>query len=103
MDGERLAALMCDDVRFRFGNADVVTGPENVRRFGEVFLSTLRTIRHRILDEWIAGDTAIHRMEVIYTRHDGTELTLPVANIIRVDGERIRDYQVYMDVSPLSG
>lgn len=100
-DPDRVGALMADEVRFRFGSAPEVTGRENVRQAARDFLSSLRAIRHRVLQEWIDGDTAIHQMDVTYTRDDEVQMTLPVVNILRLDGDRIRDYRIYVDLGPL--
>jgi hypothetical protein len=39
--------------------------------------------------------------EVTYTRHDGSRLSVPFANIFKLDGTRVREYLVFADVSPL--
>ncbi|NEQ29114.1 MAG: hypothetical protein F6K28_61285 [Microcoleus sp. SIO2G3] len=40
----------------------------------------------------------IVEMDVIYTRHDDTVITLPVADIFRFEGDLIGDMRIFMDV-----
>jgi hypothetical protein len=52
-------------------------------------------------DAWQAEDAVICRGEVTYIRHDGSTLTVPFANVFRMDGDKVRDYRIYMDASAL--
>jgi len=38
---------------------------------------------------------------VTYTRHDGTNLTLPFVNVFAMRGDLIQDYLIYIDATPL--
>jgi hypothetical protein len=38
---------------------------------------------------------------VTYTRHDGSILTVPFADVFLMAGDKVRDYRVYMDASAL--
>jgi hypothetical protein len=51
---------------------------------------------------WEMGDVHIVESEVTYTRKDGTQTQpLPATSTLRMNGDRIRDYRVFMDISPL--
>ena len=39
--------------------------------------------------------------ETTYTRHDGTQITLPFANVFELEGELISTYKIYADIGPL--
>ena len=39
--------------------------------------------------------------EVTYTRHDGSQITLPFCNIFEIDGDKIEVYRIYIDMAPL--
>ena len=47
------------------------------------------------------GSTQFIEGEVTYTRLDGTEITLPFADVFEYSGQRIRHYKIYMDINPL--
>lgn len=42
-----------------------------------------------------------HRRAVTYTRHDGSTLTVPFANVFGMRDIRVAHYQIYADVSAL--
>jgi len=39
--------------------------------------------------------------EVTYTRHDGSRVTLPFANVFRLRDDLISEYLIYADLAPL--
>jgi hypothetical protein len=51
---------------------------------------------------WEGGEVKSVEAEVTYTRKDGTRTqALPVTSTVRMDGDRIKDFRIFMDVSPL--
>jgi ketosteroid isomerase-like protein len=96
--------LMTEDVAFRFGSADPVVGRAAFAEGVSALASTIVSLTHRLLAVWttVAPDPAvICEMAVTYRRHDGSELTLPCANVFRLQEGRIADYRIYMDVNPV--
>jgi ketosteroid isomerase-like protein len=100
-DIERFAGLLAENVKFRFANANPVTGRANAREALTEFLTTIAGIQHDVLEEWRIGDVVLQQMTVTYTRHDGKKVTIPAANVLRLDGELVVDYQVYADLTPV--
>ena len=43
----------------------------------------------------------ICRGEVTYTRLDGSTLSVPFVNVLKLEGSLIRDYLIYADTSEL--
>jgi ketosteroid isomerase-like protein len=101
MDVEGYLRHVTDDIRFRFGSAPEVSGKAAVRDTVGQFFSSIGGIKHALTGVWESGETAIVRLEVEYTRKDGSKITLPCANIFEFRDERIADYRVYMDVTPV--
>jgi hypothetical protein len=59
-------------------------------------------LRHDLVDLWeIGDDVVVAIMDVAYRRLDGGELNLPCCNVFRVTSGLVRDYRIYMDVSPV--
>jgi ketosteroid isomerase-like protein len=58
-------------------------------------------IKHQLLEVWAVDDIVISRIEVTYTRKDGSTLTVPAVTIWRVRDRQIDDYRIYIDVAPL--
>lgn len=100
-DAEAFAGFLTEDARFAFGNLPAVAGRAAIRDFVAGFFSAIRAVSHRVPDAWQAGDTVVCRGEVAYTRHDGSTLSVPFANVLTMSGDKVRDYRIYMDASAL--
>ncbi len=106
MDTERLAQAFTDDAIFRFGNSEPAVGKQQVRQSIAVFFGMIEGLSHNITGVWSGnwekGEVQSVEAEVTYTRKDGTQTPpLPVTSTIRWEGDRIKDYRIFMDVSPL--
>ncbi len=100
-DVDGFAAFLTDDAQFRFGNADPVLGRPAIRHAVAAFFASIQSIQHRIYDVWWLEDAVICHGTATYTRHDATELSVPFANVFKFDGERVREYLIFADVSAL--
>jgi ketosteroid isomerase-like protein len=100
-DPDKFVAHLTPDVTFRFGNAEPVTGREAVREAVTGFFSTIGGLTHHIRNVFESGDTAIAQIDVEYLRKDGKSVTVPNADILVFDGDLIRDWQIYIDVTPV--
>lgn len=100
-DVEGFLGYLTDDVKFSFGNAPAVTGKDSVRKSLEGFFASIEGLSHRILETWVHPETVICQGEVTYTRIDNSQVTIPFANILRMEGERIKEYLIYIDITPL--
>lgn len=101
MDADRFAEYLDEDVSFRFGNAPAVTGKKAVRDAVDGFFKSIKGIRHTKLRMWLHPDSVLYQGIVTYTRHDGSEVTLPYLNLFLLNGEKIKDYMIYIDINPL--
>jgi ketosteroid isomerase-like protein len=100
-DPDQFIAHLTEDVVFRFGNADPVTGRQAVREAVTGFFSTIGGLTHHLLNVWEFGDTTIVQIDVEYARKDGKVVTVPNADILTYDGDLVRDWQIYIDVAPI--
>jgi hypothetical protein len=48
-----------------------------------------------------SGDTVIAQIDAEYLRKDGKSVTVPNADILVFDGDLVRDWQIYIDVTPV--
>lgn len=90
-----------EDAEFRFGNADPIHGREAIAAAVDGFFQSIAASRHRVEHLWEDPGTRACQGSVRYTRHDGTQLTLPFANVFYMDGERIERYLIFIDLAPL--
>jgi hypothetical protein len=100
-DTERFLEFLTDAASFRFGSAPPAHGHEAIHAAVDDFFASIAGSKHkltRIIDD--AG-VLVCEGEVTYTRHDATEVTLPFANFLELEGDLISNYKIYADAGPL--
>ena len=100
-DTEEFLSYLTHAALFRFGNAPAVQGQAAIRAAIEGFFASIKRSRHELCGHRACGDTVICQGEVTYTRRDAGQVTLPFVNIFAIEGERIKQYLIYIDISPL--
>jgi len=100
-DADGFVSFLTKDACFRFANAPVIRNKEDIRNAVSQFFSNIKGLRHHIHGVWEQNNIMICEGEVTYIRLNGSDLTLPFVDIIRMEGDLIADYRIYMDISPL--
>ncbi len=100
-DAASFVQFLTEDAVFRFGSAPQVRGREAIREAVDGFFATIAGCRHAIGNSFGNDSTLVCEGEVTYRRHDGTEITVPFANIFEYDGDLIAYYKIYVDIAPL--
>jgi ketosteroid isomerase-like protein len=100
-DPDKFVAHLTPDAKFRFANADPVTGREAVKEAVTGFFSSIDGLTHHILNVYESVETVIAQIDVEYRRKDGKSVTVPNADILVFDGDLVRDWQIYIDVTPV--
>jgi limonene-1,2-epoxide hydrolase len=95
------AALFTADGTMTFGNGQPTVGPDAIKGALGDFYRILRGVRHELRGAWIAGDVSINEAVVHYTMTDDSVVPIPVTSVLRWDGDRVRDWRIYMDVAPV--
>ena len=106
MDVPTIAKAFSEDGTFRFGNSEPAVGREQVEQSVSGFFSMIGGLRHEITGVWSGtwegGEVKSVEAEVTYTRKDGTRTPpLPVTSTLRLKGDLIKDYRIFMDLAPL--
>ena len=106
MDASTVAKAFADDGVFQFGNSDPAVGRERVQQNISGFFSMIGGLSHEITGvwsgSWEGGEVKSVEAAVTYTRQDGTRTQpLPATSTLRMEGERIKDYRIFIDVAPL--
>jgi ketosteroid isomerase-like protein len=105
-DAAGFASHFHEDGVMRFANTPSVWGRQNVEESIRGFQSTIKSVQHLIEGVWrgeFNGD-AVWSVEagVVYTLLDGTTVeTLPCTSTMRMRGELIADYRIFIDPAPL--
>lgn len=100
-DPAAFVGYLAEDARFRFGSAPPATGRDAIATAVGGFFESIAALEHRIDMATRAGDALVCEGEVTYTRHDGSKIALPFADVFEMDGEQIANYKIYMDIGPL--
>ncbi len=101
MDTESFLSFIREDATFRFGSSPAVKGHAEIRAAVEGFFAAFAALRHDLRRIVTDGDAVVCEGDVTYTRHDGSTITLPFANVFEVDDGLISLYRVYIDIGPL--
>jgi ketosteroid isomerase-like protein len=100
-DADAFARHFAPEGCFQFGNAPPVAGREAVRDMVGGFFASITGLRHQLDDVWeVPGGVVVVGM-VTYTRHDGSELRVPFCDVLRLRGDEVTHYQIYIDTSLL--
>ncbi len=100
-DTEKFLSFLSDDAVFRFGNIPPVEGKANIRPFLEGFFQSIKGTHHDQIELWELEGVKLMNGWVTYTRHNDTRLTVPFANTFKMNGEKIREYFIFVDTSQL--
>jgi ketosteroid isomerase-like protein len=93
--------FLTPDAKFRFGNAPTIAGAEAIGAAVGGFFAAIAACRHQVLETWNGTDTVACEGTVTYTRHDGSTVTVPFANVFELRGAKIAAYRIFIDNSPL--
>ncbi|OUS92060.1 nuclear transport factor 2 family protein [Rhodococcus sp. NCIMB 12038] len=91
-----------EDCVFRMGNNDPVIGKSAIQSWVAKYLTSVASIRHEIIEEWSEGNVAALRVEVTYTLQNGESFTLPAVTRTRVEHNKVTEYLIFMDPSPVT-
>lgn len=100
-DAAGFVDFLTPDAKFRFGNAPMVQGAQEIGVAVTGFFGAIRSSQHRLVGSWRSNESAGCEGEVTYTRHDGSVITFPFANIFQMRGEKVSSYRIYIDISTL--
>ncbi len=100
-DTERFLDFLTDDASFRFGSAPPAQGREVIRTVLDGFFASIAGLSHELSRAVEETGAIICEGTVTYTRHDGSKIALPFADILELEGDRISNYKIYMDAGPL--
>ena len=93
--------FLADDAEFRFGNGPSAHGRDAVGAAVDGFFKSIRASEHDLLKHWQDDESAVCEGRVRYTRHDGSQITLPFVDVLHMRGDKVARYYIYIDASPL--
>jgi hypothetical protein len=100
-DTKVFASYLDDEARFKFANIPVITGKNNIFEFVAGFFQSIKAIRHKNLEIYELEGIRFVIGNVTYTRLDGSKLSVDFSNTFRLNGNKIKDYLIFIDNSDL--
>ena len=100
-DADKFSTFLARDCIFRFGNMPVVVGQPAIHGFVAGFFDSIASLTHDVQDTWHVPDGVICHGQVTYTRKDGSVLTVPFANVLKMGSKQITEYLIFADTSKL--
>jgi ketosteroid isomerase-like protein len=100
-DADAFVGFLTEDAVFAFGNLPPVAGKAAIREMLVGFFGSIRALRHEVSDAWTLPDVVVAIGQVTYTRHDGSTLSVPFADVLRMKKKLVREYLIYVDASRL--
>ncbi len=100
-DTKVFASYLDEKARFKFANIPVITGKNNVFEFVAGFFQSIKAIRHKNLEIYELDGIRFVMGNVTYTRLDGSTLSVDFSNTFRLNGNKIKDYLIFIDNSEL--
>ena len=100
-DVAAFSEFFAPEATFRYSNSPPAIGRAAIAQSVAALFVALRAVRHRIDERWLLPDTAIVTGTVTYTRHDGSTLQVPFANVLKRTADKIQGYFIFVDSSAL--
>jgi len=96
-----LDEILADDVNFRIGNYDTVTGKPNVLAANKQFFTSITSMNHTLDKVWHFENDVLCNGIVDYIRLDGSECSAYFSTVLTFVKDKVIEYFVYVDISAL--
>jgi ketosteroid isomerase-like protein len=100
-DSEGFIGFFDDKPMYQFGNGEPCLTKAAIKASIDGFFSAVDALYHDVRNLWEVGDVVFVEMDVIYWRKDGTSIKLPCADILRFEGDKIKELRIFMDANPI--
>jgi ketosteroid isomerase-like protein len=100
-DSGGFTEFFIDNPVYQFGNYEPCLDKGAIYHSVEAFFSQVSALYHDIKMMWETDNGVFVEMDVTYWRKDGSEITLPCADIFRFEGEKVAELRIFMDANPV--
>jgi hypothetical protein len=101
MKGSAFGSFFTPKGTFIFGNADPVTGPKAIADHCDQFFSMISGLSHHVAQVWQIDNVIITQFVTTYRRKQADDLSFPGVSIWTMEGNKIAEYRIFQDNSPL--
>lgn len=100
-DTDKFTSYLADDAVFSMGDAPSVSGKENIHTAVGQFFESIKGLSHSIENTISNNNDLVTLGTVTYTRHDDSTLTVNFCNVYKLENDKIKNYNVFIDLSQL--
>ncbi|BAZ32408.1 hypothetical protein NIES4074_49130 [Cylindrospermum sp. NIES-4074] len=100
-DSEGFISFFTDAPVYQFANFDVCLDKTSIKKSADEFFSKISAVYHEIKMIWEVNNFVFVEMDVLYWRKDNSMVTLPCTDVFRIEGEKISELRIFMDVNPV--
>jgi ketosteroid isomerase-like protein len=101
---EKIATYMTDDVRLQMANIQPSVGVDALKAAFQAAADRFKSINHKIqgvwAGQWELGDVVSVEAIVTYALPSGKVVDIPCTSTLRLKGEKIADYRIFIEPSP---
>ncbi len=102
VDADAFVRGLTADVTFQLGGNPPVTGRDAVRGMVSEAFKAFRHVRHTLRRVFEMDDVLIYEATVTYEFAQGGSLLADYVNVVTCEGHLVRDYRIYIDLSPMA-
>ena len=102
MDADAFVSYLTDDAVFRWGATPPAEGRDTIHQTVTGVFGMFKALSHTIDGTWVHPDAIFVQGKAAYTRLDDSVVELPFLNCFKMQGDKIREYLVYLDPTPLA-
>ncbi len=90
-----------DDSTFRFGNAPAAKGPQEILEALNNFYQLIKSMEHVNTGLWLGDKSGVFEAQVHFEKKSGKKVMIPAVSIMRLENDKVKDFRMVMDASPL--
>jgi ketosteroid isomerase-like protein len=99
-DVDTYVTFFSDDAVYKVGNFDPVVGHEGIRALALPLVDMFTSVTHDLKNLWRLDDVVVCEMDITYSRKDGKVAIIPCVDVIRFDGDKVKELLAYLDPTP---
>ncbi len=98
---EKVTQYYNEDSVFKFGNAPAVQGSREIRKTLDNFYQLINSMEHHNTGLWLGDNNGVFEANVHFKTKSGEIVVIPAVSIMRLEKNKIKDFRMVMDASPL--
>ncbi|VEP12878.1 hypothetical protein H1P_170011 [Hyella patelloides LEGE 07179] len=101
-DFDGVISFFTDTPVYQFGNFEVCFDKTSIKKSVENFSGLISAVSHHIkMVSEVGNDVVFVEMDITCWRKDGSVVSLPCCNILRLQGDKFSELRIFMDINPV--